>query len=62
MRQASARSCADIPVVTDGSLESMVIVYAVPLGSAFSVTICGRSRRVAMSGVMGAQIRPLVIY
>lgn len=59
MRHVSARSSADIPVVTESSLESIVTVYAVHFGSAFSVTICGSARRVATSGVMGAHIRPL---
>lgn len=61
MRHVSARSSAEIPVVTLSSLESIVIVYAVHFGSAFSVTIWGRARRVARSGVMGAQIKPLRI-
>lgn len=59
MRHVSARSSADIPVVTESSLESIVTVYAVHFGSAFSVTICGSARRVARSGVMGAHIKPL---
>ena len=59
MRHVSARSAAEIPVVTESSLESIVTVYAVHFGSAFSVTICGRARRVARSGVIGAHIKPL---
>ena len=39
----------------------MLIVYAVPFGSAFSVTICGRARFVVISGVVGAQIKPLFL-
>ena len=60
VRHARARSCAEIPVVTDGSLESTEIVYAVPFGSAFSSTIWGRLSRLAISGDTGAQIKPLV--
>jgi hypothetical protein len=37
----------------------MEMVYAVPLGSAFSTTIWGRERRRAISEVIGAQIKPL---
>lgn len=59
MRQVRARSWADIPVVMVGSLESMVTVYAVRFGSVLLVTIWGRSRRVARSGRIGAQMRPL---
>lgn len=59
VRQARARSWAEIPVVTEGSAESMETVYAVPLGSAFSMTIWGSWSRLAISGVMGVQIKPL---
>lgn len=62
VRQVRARSCADIPVVIEGWLESIVMVYAVPLGSVLLVTIWGRERWVAISGVMGAQIRPLYLF
>lgn len=58
-RHVKERSWAEIPVVTDGSSASMVIIYAVRFGSVLSVIIGGRLRRSASSGNIGAQFNPL---
>ena len=55
---ASARSCAEMPVVTDGSAASHGDGYAVPRASWFWATICGSSRAVACGARMGAQMSP----
>ena len=47
-------------MVIDGSAESTETVYAVRLGSVFSLTICGRSRWDARWEGSGVQTRPLV--
>jgi hypothetical protein len=59
-RHVSARSCAEIPVVTSSLAASTVMVYAVPLGSSFSSTICGRDRAAARTGRRGAHRYPEV--
>ena len=59
VRHVSARSCAEIPVVTDESEASIETVYAVRCDSVLSSTIWGSSRSSVMEEAIGAQIRPL---
>ena len=60
VRQVSARSWAEIPVVVEASAQSMEIVYAVPSTSVLCETICGSVSEVVRDEESGQQVRPLV--